>query len=82
MLIAHESLGTCVHCREAVILILHGIDGFRYCLGCERTGPDVTLTSEVRASAEEEETDSFFDADDFTEVSATPWELLNATRRG
>jgi hypothetical protein len=77
-LIAHESLGTCLHCKEAVILIFHGVDGFRYCLGCERTGPDVVLTAEAKAEAEED----FFDADDFTQISATPWELLQAARRG
>lgn len=76
MLIAHEAIGTCLHCHEAVVLIFHGLDGFRYCLGCERTGPDVTLVSEVQADEE------FFEADDFTQISATPWELLQATRRG
>jgi hypothetical protein len=76
MFIAHDSLGACAHCRENVVLIYQGIDGFRYCLGCERTGPDVTLVSEVKAD------DEFFIADDFTQVNNTPWELLEASRRG
>lgn len=80
MLIAHDSLGACAHCAENVILIFHDVDGFRYCLGCERTGPDVTLVSELRVEDAVEE-DEFFEADDFTQVNNTPWELITASRR-
>jgi hypothetical protein len=73
MLTSRDRLGACANCGEDVILIFQGINGFRYCLGCERTGPDAILTSET-ATVE-------FDADDFTQVTQTPWQLLQAAKR-
>jgi hypothetical protein len=75
MFVTHATLGSCAACRDQVILVTHRFEGFRYCLGCQATGPDVTLVSELKS------VEDFFDADDFTEVTTTPWALLDETRR-
>lgn len=80
MLITRGTLGSCSACGDFVALVLQNTGGFRRCHGCGRTGPDAVLASEVRLDIEDDRAE--FDADDFTQISATPWELIDATRRG
>jgi hypothetical protein len=73
-----KRLGTCSNCRAEVVLAKDGVNGFRFCRGCERRGPDVMLESEIYVElvAEPEE----LVMDDMTIVEEPPIALVERSR--
>ena len=76
-------IGKCSHCCGTVLFLDDGTQGWRFCLGCMRRGPDVILTAEVPSEYDVEiDEDGSFEADDFTIVSEVPAEVMKLARRG